>query len=78
MDEGAWWATVHRVTKSWTRLSNFTLLLVLHTDFSGDRSGGLVFPSKNFSQFVVIYTVKGFGIANKAEIVFFGTLLLFR
>ena len=24
MDRGAWWATVHRVTKSWTRLSNFT------------------------------------------------------
>ena len=21
-DRGAWWATVHRVTKSWTRLSN--------------------------------------------------------
>ena len=24
MDGGAWWATVHRVAKSWTRLSNFT------------------------------------------------------
>ena len=24
MDRWAWWATVHRVTKSWTRLSNFT------------------------------------------------------
>ena len=23
MDKGAWWATVHGVTKSWTRLSNF-------------------------------------------------------
>ena len=23
MDEGAWWATVHGVTKSWTRLSDF-------------------------------------------------------
>ena len=23
-DRGAWWATVHRVTKSWTRLSNYT------------------------------------------------------
>ena len=22
MDRGAWWATVHRVTKSWTRLVN--------------------------------------------------------
>ena len=26
MDRGAWWATVHEVAKSWTRLSNFTLL----------------------------------------------------
>ena len=34
---------------------------------------------KNFLQFVVIHTVKGFGIVNKAEIdVFSGTLLLFR
>ena len=24
MDRGAWWATVHRVAKSWTRLSDFT------------------------------------------------------
>ena len=24
MDRGGWWATVHGVTKSWTRLSNFT------------------------------------------------------
>ena len=24
MDRGAWWATVHRVTKSQTQLSNFT------------------------------------------------------
>ena len=24
MDGGAWWATVHRVTKSRTQLSNFT------------------------------------------------------
>ena len=26
MDGGAWWATVHGVSKSWTRLSNFTYL----------------------------------------------------
>ena len=26
MDGGAWWATVHGVTKSWTRLSDFTSL----------------------------------------------------
>ena len=27
MDGGAWWATVHRVAKSWTRLSDFTFTL---------------------------------------------------
>ena len=27
MDGGAWWATVHGITKSWTRLSNFTFFL---------------------------------------------------
>ena len=33
---------------------------------------------KNFPQFVVIYTVKGFTIVNEAEVdVFFGILLLF-
>ena len=26
LDGGAWWATVHRVTKSWTQLSDFTSL----------------------------------------------------
>ena len=37
--------------------------------FSRGRSGGLVFPSlSEFSQFVVIHTVKGFGIINKAEV----------
>ena len=47
----------------------FELLLPdLHTGFSGCQSGGLVFPSlSEFSQFIVIHTVKGFGIVNKAE-----------
>ena len=27
MDGGAWWATVHGVTKSWTRLSDLTFKL---------------------------------------------------
>ena len=41
----------------------------LPTDFSGGRSGGLVFPSlSEFPQFVVIHTVKGFGIANKTQV----------
>ena len=41
----------------------------LHTGFSRGGSGGLVFPSlKDFPQFIVIHTVKGFGIVNKAEL----------
>ena len=40
----------------------------LHTDFSGERSDGLVFLTQNFPQFVVIHTVRGFGMVNKAEI----------
>ena len=41
----------------------------LHTDFSGGRSGGPVFPSlEYFPQFIVIHTVEGFGVVNKAEI----------
>ena len=41
----------------------------LHTDFSGGRSGGLIFPSlSEFSTVVVIRTVKAFGILNKAEV----------
>ena len=30
MDGGAWWAAVHDVTKSWTRLSNFTFTFHFH------------------------------------------------
>ena len=26
MDRGAWWATIHGVAKSWTRLSDFTFI----------------------------------------------------
>ena len=30
MDGGAWWATVHGVTKSWTRLSDFTFTFTFY------------------------------------------------
>ena len=30
MDGGAWWAAVHDVAKSWTRLSNFTFTFHFH------------------------------------------------
>ena len=33
---------------------------------------------KNFPQFVVVHTVKGFGIVNKAEVDVFLELLLFQ
>ena len=29
MDEGAWWAAVHGVAKSWTRLNDFTFTFIL-------------------------------------------------
>ena len=29
MDRGAWWATVHGVTKSWTRLSDFHFIALI-------------------------------------------------
>ena len=45
------------------------LLPDLHIGFSRGRSDGLVFLSlSEFSEFIVIHTVKGFGIVNKAEI----------
>ena len=30
MDRGAWWSAVHGVTKSWTRLSDFTFTFHFH------------------------------------------------
>ena len=30
MDGGAWWAAVHGVTKSWTRLNDFTFTFHFH------------------------------------------------
>ena len=30
MDRGAWWAAVHGVARSWTRLSNFTFTFRFH------------------------------------------------
>ena len=48
----------------------FQLLLPdLHTDFSRGRSGGWYSHLfQNFPQFIMIHTVKGFGIVKKAEI----------
>ena len=50
-------------------MSNSNLLPDLNTDFSRGRSSGLYSHLfQNFPQFIVIHTVKGFGIVNKAEI----------
>ena len=40
MDGKAWWATVHGVAKSWTRLSNFTF-----QGFRSSGNNGSFFPS---------------------------------
>ena len=57
----------------------FLLLLPdLQTDFSRGRSDGLVFHLfKNFPEFVVIHTIKGFDIVNKAEVYIFLELSCF-
>ena len=44
------------------------LLLDLHTDFSGGRSGGLVFPSLEEFSTVCCDPHKGFGVVNKAKV----------
>jgi len=59
--------------------SNCFFLTYIHVS---QEAGQVVWYShlfQNFPQFIVIHTVKGFGIVNKAEIdVFSGTLLLFH
>ena len=56
----------------------YLLLLDMYTDFSGGMTGGLAFHlCKNFPQFVVNHTFKGFGIVNKAEVAVFLELPFF-
>jgi len=43
MDGGAWWVTVHGVTKSWTRLSDFTFTFTFCK--GAGRHGSLHWPS---------------------------------
>ena len=49
-------------------MSSSNLLPDLHIGFSRGRSDGLVKFFQNFPQVIVIHTVKGFDIVNKAEI----------
>ena len=53
------------------------MLLGLHTDFSRVRKGDLVFPSIEEFSSLLWYTVKGFGIVNKAEVYVFLELSYF-
>ena len=53
------------------------MLLDLYTNFSGGRSGGLVFPSLSEFSTVDCDPYKGFGIVNKAEIDIFLELSCF-
>ena len=39
MDRGAWWATIHGVAKSRTRLSDFSATSVILMDFPGSSDG---------------------------------------
>ena len=50
------------------------------TQISRDRSGGVWYSHllKNFPQFVVTHTVKGFGVVNKAEVNVFWNSLAFQ
>ena len=45
MDSGAWWPKVHGVAKSRTRLSNFTHITIILTDYV---MAGLNFVEFNF------------------------------
>ena len=38
MDGGAWWAAVHGVAKSWTRLSDFTFTFHFHASLEKEMA----------------------------------------
>ena len=90
MDREAWHAAVHGVTKNWTWLSDWTELIprpvLTVASWPAYRfprrhtfAGKVVWYShlfKNFPQFVMIYTIKGFNIVNEAEVDFFFFLKL--
>ena len=53
-------------------VQSYLLLLDLHSDFSGGRSGGLVFPSlEEFSTVCCDPHSQGFDVVNKANIYIF-------
>ena len=61
MDRGAWWATVHRVTESWTWLSDFTYLLTLTSLlYKLEYQGRLTLPPKTAKTLDKIYQMMDF------------------
>ena len=61
-------------------ISPFLFISICFMYWDPPMLGGLVFPSKNFPQFIVIHTVKGFGVINKAKanVCFQKNFLLFQ
>ena len=62
MDRGAWWATVHGVAKSQTRLSNFTFTFRFHaleeTYGHGERGGeGEMYGKSNMETYITLYKI---------------------
>ena len=54
MDRGAWWATVHGVSKSWTLLSDLTNFnLKVKKDYESTHKNDLFF------RFIMNYMTKG-------------------
>ena len=91
-DGGAWWAAVYEVTQSQTWLKQLSSSSSSSCSMSSSNccfltciqisqeAGQVVWYShllKNFPQFVVIHTVKSFGIVNKVEIDIFLELFCF-
>ena len=47
MDGGAWWAPVHGVAKSWTRLSDFTFTFHFHALEKGMATTPMFLPGES-------------------------------
>ena len=58
--------------------SSFCFLTCIQVSQEAGQVAWYAHLFQNFPQFIVIHTVKGFGIVNKAEIDVFLKLLLFR
>ena len=57
MDGGAWWAAVHGVAKSWTRLSNFPFTFHFHALEKEIQCSCLENPSDVGAWWAVVYGV---------------------